>query len=189
VVDRLEQDNHRPRPRTAADRSRRPARRRGHRPGRQRRRIALADSDDETRSDEPEPTATLLPALDPTSMGWKNRGWLFGIDPSPLFDQAGNIGPTLWWNGEIIGSWAVIPHGDVRTTVLADRGTAATHAVERAATNLQQRLHGAVVTPAARTPLERSISDNARPRSTPASATARWPAGRSPQPPTSPAPC
>nr|WP_246324573.1 winged helix DNA-binding domain-containing protein [Petropleomorpha daqingensis] len=124
--------------------------------------ITLTDPDDEPGSEEPEPTATLLPALDPTPMGWKSRDWFLGIDSRSLFDRAGNIGPTLWWDGEIIGSWAVTPHGDVRTTVLADRGVAAAQAIERAAATLQHRLQGAVVTPAARTPLERSISEEAR---------------------------
>jgi hypothetical protein len=67
------------------------------------------------------PFATLLPALDPTPMGWKDRDWMFGIDPSLVFDRAGNIGPTLWWDGEIIGSWAIRPDGDLCTGVIADR--------------------------------------------------------------------
>jgi hypothetical protein len=42
-------------------------------------------------------------------MGWKTRDWFLGIDPGHVFDRAGNIGPTLWFNGEIIGSWAIAP--------------------------------------------------------------------------------
>lgn len=102
--------------------------------------------------------ATLLPALDPTPMGWKSRDWLFGIDPGPLFDRAGNIGPTVWWNGETIGAWAVTPSGDIRTAVLADRGSASLEGIRRAAARLQRRLDRVVVTPAARTPLETSIA-------------------------------
>lgn len=122
--------------------------------------IALADGDGENGEGvvPPAPTAALLPALVATPMGWKQRDWFLGIDPAHLFDPAGNIGPTLWWNGEIIGGWAVTPHGDVRTAVLADRGRDATEAVARAAAALQQRLGGAVVSPAARTPLEKSLS-------------------------------
>lgn len=104
------------------------------------------------------PAATLLPALDPTPMGWKARQWLLGIDRHHLFDRAGNIGPTLWWDGEVIGSWAVTPAGDLRTAVLADRGAEADEAVEAAAALLHDRLDGAAVTPAARTPLERALS-------------------------------
>ena len=87
-------------------------------------------------------------------MGWRNRDWLFGIDPSLVFDRAGNIGPTLWWNGEVIGSWALAPNGDVRTTVVADRGAQARAAIEHAGSQLHARLDGAAVTPAIRTPLE-----------------------------------
>jgi hypothetical protein len=101
---------------------------------------------------------SLLPALDPTPMGWKHRDWFLGIDHQAVFDRAGNIGPTLWWNGEIIGSWAITATGDLRTRVVADRGTTATAAIDKAAAHLQQRLNGATATPVIRTPLERSIT-------------------------------
>jgi hypothetical protein len=106
----------------------------------------------------PAPTVTLLPALDPTPMGWKRREWFFGIEPGQLFDRNGNIGPTLWWNGEIVGGWAVAATGEIRTAVLADRGAEATAAAEGAAADLHDRLEGAVVTPVFRTPLERSLA-------------------------------
>ena len=109
------------------------------------------ESADEAAGD---PTGTLLPALDPTPMGWKTRDWFLGIDPGHVFDRAGNIGPTLWWNGEIIGSWAIAPNGDLRTEVIADRGAEAHTAIDRAASHLHARLNGAAVTPAIRTPLE-----------------------------------
>lgn len=116
--------------------------------------IALARSAEEPPGD---PVATLLPALDPTPMGWKNRDWFLGIDPSLVFDRAGNIGPTLWWDGEIIGSWAVAPNGELRTEIVADRGTEARAAIDRAASRLHARLDGAAVTPAIRTPLEHAL--------------------------------
>ncbi len=115
---------------------------------------------DHTSIDDPESqAASLLPALDPTPMGWKHRDWMFGIDRRAVFDSAGNIGPTVWWNGEVIGSWAITAAGELRTRVLADRGSEAVAAVDTAAAQLQGRLDGASVTPAVRTPLERSISD------------------------------
>jgi hypothetical protein len=104
------------------------------------------------------PTATLLPALDPTPMGWKTRDWFLGIDPGHVFDRAGNIGPTLWWNGEIIGAWAITANGDLRTKVIADRGAEAQAALDRAASHLHARLNGATVTPAFRTPLEQALT-------------------------------
>jgi hypothetical protein len=104
------------------------------------------------------PSATLLPALDPTPMGWKHRGWLFGIDPSLVFDRAGNIGPTLWWDGEIIGSWAITPNGDLRTHAVADRGADARAAIDDTASRLHARLRGTLITPAVRTPLEQTLA-------------------------------
>jgi hypothetical protein len=92
-------------------------------------------------------------------MGWKHRDWMFGIDHRAVFDGAGNIGPTVWWNGEAIGSWAITAAGELRTRILADRGSAAVAAVDTAATQLHEPLDGAFVTPAVRTPVERSISD------------------------------
>jgi hypothetical protein len=90
-------------------------------------------------------------------MGWKHRDWLFSIDPAACVRPQRNIGPTLWWDGEVIGSWAVAPSGEVRTAVAADPGTDALVAVQGAAALLQHRLNGAAVTPAIRTPLERSL--------------------------------
>jgi hypothetical protein len=90
-------------------------------------------------------------------MGWKRRDWFFGIPQHHVFDNRGNVGPTLWWDGEIIGSWAVTPAGEVRTAVLADRGAAARSAVQDAAAQLEARLQGTAVTPAIRTPAERQL--------------------------------
>lgn len=121
--------------------------------------IAL-DADREREGHAPvEPVATLLPALDPTPMGWKGREWFLAVDPAEIYDRAGNIGPTVWWDGEIIGSWAVAPSGELRWTLAVDRGHNARHAVERAAALLHARLESAIVTPAARTPLERSLTE------------------------------
>jgi hypothetical protein len=121
--------------------------------------IALASSGDEFADHAAgDPTATLLPALDPTPMGWKTRDWFLAIDPGHVFDRAGNIGPTLWWNGEVIGSWAITPEGDLPTKVIAERGAEARAATDRAASHLHARLNGAAVTPAIRTPLEQALT-------------------------------
>ena len=59
-----------------------------------------------------EPWAALLPGLDPTAMGWQQRDWYLapGLRPR-LFDGSGNVGPTVWWNGRVIGGWAQRPDG------------------------------------------------------------------------------
>ena len=119
--------------------------------------IILSELDTDGPGDASAPVASLLPALDPTPMGWKHRDWFLGLDRQAIFDRAGNIGPTVWWEGEIIGSWAVTATGELRTRVLADRGAEARTAIETAAARLHQRLDGATVTPAVRTPLEQAL--------------------------------
>jgi hypothetical protein len=120
--------------------------------------LPSSGEDDDFFADAVSPTATLLPALDPTPMGWKVRDWFLGIDPGHIYDRAGNIGPTLWWDGEIIGSWAITPAGKIMTKVITDRGAEAHTAIDRAATQLHARLGGTVVTPAVRTPLEHALA-------------------------------
>lgn len=118
--------------------------------------IVLADDLDET---DVEPAAALLPALDPTPMGWKDRDWYLGDGHrKALFDANGNVGPTIWWSGRIVGGWAVGPDGTVRTRLLEDIGTEAATAIDAAAHRLQPRLEGTVVVPSFRTPLERELA-------------------------------
>ncbi|MFJ8011967.1 winged helix DNA-binding domain-containing protein [Streptomyces sp. NPDC096339] len=105
-----------------------------------------------------EPWAALLPALDPTAMGWADRG--FHLDPaykSALFDYAGNIGPTVWWNGEIIGGWAQRADGEIVRRLLGSPGRAAEKAVAAEADRLAGWLGEARITPRFRTPLEREL--------------------------------
>ena len=109
----------------------------------------------------PVEVATLLPALDPTPMGWKERDWFLPEDPAArrsLYDPYGNIGPTVWWAGEVVGGWAVRSDGVIATRLLADRGDAAAAAVASAVEALQPRLEGTVVVPSFRTPLERELA-------------------------------
>jgi hypothetical protein len=114
-------------------------------------------ADDVVPEEPGEPTAALLPTLDPTPMGWKQRDWYLPQDWRPLFDRNGNIGPTIWWGGEIIGVWAVRPDTSIALRLLADRGAAAERAVEQAAEQLRPRLEGTPVVPSFVTPLERHL--------------------------------
>ena len=104
------------------------------------------------------PTAALLPALDPTPMGWKGRDWFLPADPRPLYDTNGNVGPTVWWGGEVVGGWAVRKDGTVVTDLLTDRGAEARAAVDAASHAVAARLAGTVVVPSFRTPLERRLA-------------------------------
>jgi hypothetical protein len=118
--------------------------------------LVLADDADPVAV--PEPHAALLPALDPTPMGWKQRDWFLPADPTGLYDAYGNVGPTVWWGGEVVGAWSVRKDGSVTTRLLVDRGREVAVAVEAAAGRLGDRLGGVVVVPSFRTPLERELS-------------------------------
>ena len=69
---------------------------------------------------EPEPWIALLPALDPTPMGWSGRDWYLPAEHrAALFDRTGNIGPSVWCDGRIVGGWAQRPDGDDRLAAAA----------------------------------------------------------------------
>jgi hypothetical protein len=104
------------------------------------------------------PWAALLPALDPTPMGWRDRGWFLGGHAAALFDRSGNIGPTVWWDGRIVGGWAQRPAGEVAFRLLEDLGVEAVAAVTAEAEQLQAWLGAVRVTPRFRTALERELS-------------------------------
>ncbi|MCI0633620.1 MAG: winged helix DNA-binding domain-containing protein [Actinobacteria bacterium] len=59
-----------------------------------------------------EPWVALLPGLDPTVMGWKERTWYVGNHEAGVFDT-GNAGPTIMANGRVIGSWAQRADGEI----------------------------------------------------------------------------
>ena len=70
-----------------------------------------------------EPWVAFLPALDPTTMGWKERAWYLGDLArfgGPLFDRNGNAGPTVWVDGQVVGGWAQRKSGDIGYRVLVD---------------------------------------------------------------------
>lgn len=119
--------------------------------------------DDEVTTDpQPEGVVALLPALDPTPMGWKQRDWYLGVVDGPaatqLYDRNGNVGPTVWLDGRIVGGWAVRTDGTVVHRLLEDVGADAAAAVDAEAAALTDWLEGTPVTPRFRTPLERELS-------------------------------
>ena len=95
--------------------------------------VRLADdvgymlADDLDRVDDAGPWVALLPGLDPTAMGWKDRGWYLGDRATDLFDRNGNAGPTVWANGRVVGAWAQTDQGEVVVELFA-RLDAATRA-------------------------------------------------------------
>ena len=100
----------------------------------------------------------LLPGLDPTTMGWQDRGWFLGPHAKALFDTNGNAGPTVWWDGRVVGGWVQRKSGEVVLRFLEDAGAEAVAAAEDLAGRLQEWLGPARVTPRFRTPLERELA-------------------------------
>jgi DNA glycosylase AlkZ-like len=105
----------------------------------------------------PDPWAALLPALDPTTMGWSARDFYLGRHRPALFDTNGNAGPTIWWDGRVVGGWAQRKTGEVALRLLEDVGADATTAIETEAARLTDWLGPLRVTPRFRTPLEREL--------------------------------
>jgi len=117
--------------------------------------IALPGDDDDEPG--PEPWIALLPALDPTPMGWTGRAWYLGPHTKKLFDTNGNVGPTVWCDGRIVGGWAQRRDGEVVVRLLEDVGTEAAAAVDTAAAGLTAWIGEVRVVPRFRTPLEREL--------------------------------
>lgn len=123
----------------------------------------VLDGDDGPVAGPTEPWAALLPALDPTAMGWQRREWYLAPELWPsLFDRSGNVGPTVWWNGRVVGGWAQRRDGEIVWRLLEDLAGAERRAVEAAvaveAAGLRGWAGAARVTPRFRTPLERELS-------------------------------
>jgi hypothetical protein len=106
----------------------------------------------------PKPWVALLPGLDPTTMGWKERSWYLGPHGPALFDRNGNAGPTVWVDGRAVGAWTQRRDGEVVTKLLEDIGRTATTAVARAAAALQTWLGDTRVTPRFPTPLQKQLA-------------------------------
>ena len=112
--------------------------------------------DDEEPTVPTDPWATLLPALDPTTMGWFERDWYLGLHRAQLFDRSGNAGPTAWWNGRIVGGWRQDASGEVELQLLEDVGAEALSALELEAGRLTDWLGGVRVSPRFPSPLSKA---------------------------------
>ena len=107
---------------------------------------------------EPGQWAALLPALDPTVMGWSERAWFLGPHSKVLFDVNGNAGPTVWLNGRIVGGWAQRADGEIAIRLLEDVGADHMALIEAELERVGKWLAGVRVIPRFRTPTERELT-------------------------------
>jgi hypothetical protein len=106
---------------------------------------------------------TLLPALDPTVMGWKHRAWYLGPHGPQLFDRNGNAGPTVWVGGRVVGAWGQREGGEVVTALVEQVDAATAARVQTAAAALTGWMAGVRVTPRFNSPLGRKLAGAASP--------------------------
>ncbi|MDL5201162.1 winged helix DNA-binding domain-containing protein [Streptomyces sp. ALI-76-A] len=121
----------------------------------------VVDGDVGPVAEPAEPWAALLPALDPTAMGWQQRDWYLAPELRPaLFDYSGNVGPTVWWNGRVVGGWAQRPDGEIVWRILAPDGVGrdAEAAIAAEAERLREWVGTTRVTPRFRTPVEKELA-------------------------------
>lgn len=107
---------------------------------------------------EPEPWVALLPALDPTPMGWQSRAWYLGDHAAALFDRNGNIGPTIWCDGRIVGGWAQRKDGEIALRLLEDVGSDAVAMIDAEAERIGAWFGDVRPVPRFRTPLEKELT-------------------------------
>ncbi|MER5443164.1 winged helix DNA-binding domain-containing protein [Streptomyces sp. NPDC002790] len=121
----------------------------------------LADQVDASVGDL-EPWAALLPGLDPTAMGWQERDWYCPPElRAALFDGSGNVGPTVWWGGRVVGGWGQRVGGEVVWRLLDTSGGGRVgRAVADEAERLAAWLGDTRVTPRFRTPLEKELASS-----------------------------
>ena len=98
--------------------------------------------DDVETEAEAEPWAALLPVLDPTVMGWKERDWYLGPHGPELLDRNGNAGTTAWWDGRVVGCWVQDGDGVVEVRLLEKLPKKARDALEVEAERLTGWLDG-----------------------------------------------
>ncbi|MBC9719629.1 AlkZ family DNA glycosylase [Streptomyces sp. TRM66268-LWL] len=116
----------------------------------------------ESKGEDGDAVVNLLPTLDPTAMGWRDRDWYLDPEYVPeLFDRNGNICPTVWADGRIIGGWRQRDDGQIVTELFtsaaADPRVRTALAAE--ADRLSEFLGDVCVRPHVNTPLMYRLSE------------------------------
>ncbi|MDO9457216.1 winged helix DNA-binding domain-containing protein [Nocardioides sp.] len=120
------------------------------------------DGTDEGEGEGPlEPWVALLPVLDPTVMGWKERAWYLGAHGPDLFDRNGNAGTTAWVDGRVVGCWVQDEAGVVSVHLLEKLPAATRAALDAEAARLTDWLDGTRVGTVYPSPAMRAARDQA----------------------------
>lgn len=99
-----------------------------------------------------------LPALDSSTMGWKERAWYLGPHGGEVFDSVGNAGPTVWVGGRIVGGWGQRADGSVVHEVLDEVGDRVARRIAEEAEALGEWLEERVVMPRFPSPLGKRLA-------------------------------
>ena len=118
----------------------------------------LVVAGDDAPTPVPEPWVALLPSLDATVMGWKERAWYVGDHLRQVFDGYGNAGPTVWVDGRVVGAWGQRPDGEIVWRLLEDVGSEHEDALEAEAARVHTALDGIVVKPRFTSALSKGLS-------------------------------
>ena len=106
------------------------------------------------------PWISFLPALDPTTMGWKERSWYLGDlgrFGASVFDRNGNAGPTIWIDGRVVGGWAQRKSGEISYRLLADMPPKRVKAVAAEADRVQSLIGDARVNVRFPAPMQKDL--------------------------------
>jgi len=105
-----------------------------------------------------DPWVALLPGLDPTTMGWKQRSWYLGDHAAELFDSNGNAGPTVWVNGRAVGAWGQTEESDVVVELFARLDAASRRRLDAERERLAAWLGDVRIRPRFATPLGKELA-------------------------------
>jgi hypothetical protein len=108
--------------------------------------------------EEPEPWVRLLPGLDPTVMGWRERTWYLNPKWVPqLFDQFGNAGPTIWADGRVVGGWIQRPDGSLAVELFTRLERRHQRLLDEAVEQIRQFAGQTIVKPRFPAPLQKKL--------------------------------
>lgn len=118
-------------------------------------------ADDADALDDPGTWVRLLPGLDPTVMGWKQRDWY--LDPgdvADLFDRFGNAGPTIWADGRVVGGWVQRPDASIAIELTQPIAKPHRALLDEAIADLEAAVGDTVVRPRFPAPMQKRLFES-----------------------------